>query len=355
MRQLHGSDAAPRPPLRHGSPHLPAVLVDDYNVELRDADGFLGDRANKAVFKTLVDKWRDRLRGIDYDPLNEIPTAELYKDKKDLEQVLLTGDLEAAGLLVGAIEDFSHQFCAVLHKILHLEKWRSTRRLVIGGGFREGRLGELVIGRTAVLLKGSGRRVNLTPIRHHPDEAGLIGAVHLAPPRLIEDFHGILAVDIGGTNIRAGVVEFGPEQDLGKAAVRRAEQWRHADESPDRKRAADRIVSMLCGLRDSIEDSDFRLAPFVGVACPGVIREDGSIDHGAQNLPGDWQSPDFNLAQCLESAIGGIHVMIHNDAVVQGLSQLPSMHHVNTWGAITIGTGLGTAHYKKVVPEPSDR
>ncbi len=74
-----------------------------------------------------------------------------------------------------------------------------------------------------------------------------------------------------------------------------------------------------------------------------------------QNLPGDWQSPDFNLAQCLESAIGGIHVMIHNDAVVQGLSQLPSMHHVNAWGAITIGTGLGTAHYKKVVPEPSDR
>jgi len=27
-------------------------------------------------------------------------------------------------------------------------------------------------------------------------------------------------------------------------------------------------------------------APFIGIACPGVINEDGSIAKGAQNLPG---------------------------------------------------------------------
>jgi hypothetical protein len=71
----------------------------------------------------------------------------------------------------------------------------------------------------------------------------------------------------------------------GKARVRRVRAVREA---------VARLVSMLRTLRSS-EDADFHLAPFVGVACPGVIREDGSIERGGQNLPGDWKSPDFNL------------------------------------------------------------
>jgi ROK family len=333
------------PPTRHGSSDLRAVIVDDYNIELRDAEGFLGDRANKSAFKSIVDNWRDRLRKINGDPLDEIATTELYKNKRSLERILLGGKVEAAGLLLGAIEDFSRQLCVVLHRVLDLGKWQSTQRLVIGGGFREGRLGELVIGRVAVLLKASGREVALTPVRYHPDEAGLIGSIHLAPHRAIRDFQGMLAVDIGGTNIRAGVVEFGPGRDLGKARVRRSVQWRHADECPDREQAVDRLVSMLRTLRSS-EDSDFRLAPFVGIACPGVIRQDGSIERGGQNLPGDWDSPDFNLVRRIEGAIDGACVLMHNDAVVQGLSELPFMRDVNTWGAVTIGTGLGNALYR---------
>jgi predicted NBD/HSP70 family sugar kinase len=102
---------------------------------------------------------------------------------------------------------------------------------------------------------------------------------------------------------------------------------------------------MLRTLRSS-EDSDFRLAPFVGIACPGVIRQDGSIERGGQNLPGDWDSPDFNLVRRIEGAIDGACVLMHNDAVVQGLSELPFMRDVNTWGAVTIGTGLGNALYR---------
>ena len=36
---------------------------------------------------------------------------------------------------------------------------------------------------------------------------GCVGAVHLAPAWMFEAHDAILAVDIGGTNIRAGVVE----------------------------------------------------------------------------------------------------------------------------------------------------
>ena len=33
----------------------------------------------------------------------------------------------------------------------------------------------------------------------------------------------------------------------------------------------------------------FKLAPFIGIGCPGMIEPDGSIDRGAQNLPGNWE------------------------------------------------------------------
>lgn len=34
---------------------------------------------------------------------------------------------------------------------------------------------------------------------------------------------------------------------------------------------------------------------------------------------------------------------MHNDAVVQGLSELPFMRDIESWGVLTIGTGLGNA------------
>jgi len=36
---------------------------------------------------------------------------------------------------------------------------------------------------------------------------------------------------------------------------------------------------------------------------------------------------------------------MHNDAVVQGLSEIPFMQDVKRWGALTIGTGLGNARF----------
>ena len=43
---------------------------------------------------------------------------------------------------------------------------------------------------------------------------------------------------------------------------------------------------------------------------------------------------------------------MHNDAVVQGLSQVPFMQDVQHWAVLTIGTGLGNAHFSnRAAPE----
>jgi predicted NBD/HSP70 family sugar kinase len=93
---------------------------------------------------------------------------------------------------------------------------------------------------------------------------------------------------------------------------------------------------------------NLNVAPFIGIGCPGIIEEDGSIDRGAQNLPGNWESSKFNLPAILRDAIPRIGdadtaVVMHNDAVVQGLSETPFMRDVAQWGILTIGTGLGNA------------
>lgn len=41
---------------------------------------------------------------------------------------------------------------------------------------------------------------------------------------------------------------------------------------------------------------------------------------------------------------------MHNDAVVQGLSEAPFMRDVERWGVMTIGTGLGNARFTNRVP-----
>ena len=38
-------------------------------------------------------------------------------------------------------------------------------------------------------------------------------------------------------------------------------------------------------------------------------------------------------------------IVMHNNAVVQGLSEAAFMSDVNSWGVLTIGTGLGNARF----------
>jgi predicted NBD/HSP70 family sugar kinase len=210
----------------------------------------------------------------------------------------------------------------------------------------------LSIARADSLLKAEGCAVDLVPIRYHPDEAGLIGCLHLAPSWIFEAHDSILAVDIGGTNIRCGVVEtrWKKAPDLSKASVWKSELWRHANDEPTREGAVKRLVKMLKGLITEADAEGLKLAPFIGIACPGVVDHDGSIEKGAQNLPGNWESSKFNLPASLVEAIPTIGghdtaVLMHNDGVAQGLSEVPFMQEVVRWGVLTIGTGLGNARF----------
>jgi hypothetical protein len=335
---------------RHGAARLPSVDVDSYNIELRGDDGFLGDRASKGAFRKILDTLRKPLKKNGEDPLGN-KSAEAI-GKSALDEVLVGNDVEAAALVHGAIEEFAQELAYVTQRFLKTKAWADTERIVVGGGLRQSRVGELAIARTDILLKAEGAKVHLLPIRFDPDEAGLIGCLHLAPSWIFEAHDSILAVDIGGTNIRCGVVETRLKKapDLSKATVWKFELWRHADDEPTREGAVKRVVKMLKDLIAAAEAEGLRLAPFVGIACPGVINEDGSIAKGAQNLPGNWESSKFNLPASLVEAIPqiGDHdtaVLMHNDGVAQGLSEVPFMQDVEHWGVLTIGTGLGNARF----------
>jgi predicted NBD/HSP70 family sugar kinase len=334
----------------HGASRLPSVDVDSYNIELRDDEGFVGYRANKGAFRDILDVLRKNLRKNGEDPLGDDDTHELTKDR--IDTLLAKGDPEAAGVVHAAIEEFSQELASVIRRYLKTKAWRDTERIVVGGGLRDSRVGELVIGRAAVLLKTAKIEIELVPIRHHPDEAGLLGAAHLAPAWLFKGHDAIVAVDIGGTNIRAGVVQLNlkKSRELEKAKVWKSSLWRHADEKLKREQAVNELIGMIEKLIRAANKEDIGLAPFIGIGCPGLIEEDGSIDRGAQNLPGNWSGKDFNLPHAIYEAIPRIGddetaILIHNDAVIQGLSEVPFMTDVQHWGVLTIGTGLGNARF----------
>jgi predicted NBD/HSP70 family sugar kinase len=345
--------------LTHGSERLPAVVVDSYNVELKDDDGgFVGDRASRAAFGSSLERWREPLRKIGMDPFGDQDTKGL--GKKDLAAVLREGHPEAAGVVHGAIEEFAREFAAVTRRLLKVKEWRETERIVVGGGFRWGRIGELAIGRASVILKDEGVEAGLVPIRHHPDESGLIGAAQLAPSWIFEGHETIIGVDIGGTNIRTGLVGLNLKKapDLSKAWVEKAERWKHGEEKVKRDEAVEQLIAMLKTLIARAERKELRLAPFIGIGCPGRIEADGSIARGAQNLPGNWESSRFKLPQAVREAIPtiGEHdtvVVMHNDAVVQGLSETPFMQDVRSWAVLTIGTGLGNARFTNRAERPA--
>ena len=131
-------------------------------------------------------------------------------------------------------------------------------RIVVGGGFRDSRLGELAIARTEIILKAEGFKIEMLPIRYHPDDAGLIGALHLAPSWIFKGHDSILAVDIGGTNIRCAVVETTRKKtpDLSKASV-----WRSSGSPRSYLNRTSAVPSSNPNTRLSWPIAAFSLAP----------------------------------------------------------------------------------------------
>ena len=334
----------------HGSLWLPKVNILSYNVELKDNGAFLGDRASKKALAQILDKARKPLIKEGRDPFGDRPSAEI--GKKELDRALEKGDAETAGLIHTVVEEFSQEFAVVVRRLLKEKNWKNVERIAIGGGMRGHRIGELAIGRLSALLKGEKIDVEFVPISNDPDDAGLLGAVYLAPEWIFKGHGAIVAVDIGGTNMRAGLVAFDLKKSSGfaNAAVVEREIWCHREDDVTRDSAVASLIEMIVDIIRRAEKAKIGLAPFIGIGCPGIVEADGGIDRGTQNLPGNWASSRFNLPQRIVEAIPMIgeydtQVALHNDAVVQGLSEIPNMSDLRQWGVLTLGTGLGNAAF----------
>jgi hypothetical protein len=89
----------------HGAKTLPSVEVDDYNLEIEDEEGFIGDKASKGAFRRMLDEVKEVLRKDDEDPFGDKDSEDIRKKK--LDAVLAKGDAEAAAVVQSAIEKYS--------------------------------------------------------------------------------------------------------------------------------------------------------------------------------------------------------------------------------------------------------
>ena len=164
----------------HGSEDLPAVTVESYNVEIKDGEGFIGDRASKGAFYALLEEAR-RAGPRDSRTIRSA-TADGRDRQEALDKLLAKGDPEAAGAHSGRVEDFAQRARRgrpSLHAPEGVARGRANRRRrriqrePDRRARHRARLGHAEAERHAPWTS--------QPIRHHPDEAGLIGCVHLAP------------------------------------------------------------------------------------------------------------------------------------------------------------------------------
>ena len=108
----------------HGAARLPSVEVDSFNIELKDDDGFLGDRASKGAFRKILETLRKPLKKNGDDPLGKKSTSEIAKS--ELDEVLVGDDVAAAALVHGAIEEFAQELAYVTGRFLKTKAWADT-------------------------------------------------------------------------------------------------------------------------------------------------------------------------------------------------------------------------------------
>jgi polyphosphate glucokinase len=138
-----------------------------------------------------------------------------------------------------------------------------------------------------------------------------------------------LAIDVGGTHLKAGVLNAEGEMTAGPTRV--------VTPHPS---TPDTVVSALAELVAP-------LAPFqrISIGFPGVVRAGGVLT--APNLGNaDWR--DFPLAKTLSERLS-VPTRLANDATVQGLGVIGG-HGVEC--VITLGTGMGFALFEEGRPGP---
>ncbi len=133
----------------------------------------------------------------------------------------------------------------------------------------------------------------------------------------------LMGIDLGGTNIHAGVVT--SDGELVKSVVK----------GHDGTNVMQDVLRVIEALR-----SDFPDVACVGVACPSQVDKSRGVLLHAANIP---ELNDFPLVSFLEDATG-LKINIDNDATAAALAEgwVGMARQARTFMSVTLGTGVGT-------------
>ncbi len=147
-----------------------------------------------------------------------------------------------------------------------------------------------------------------------------------------------LGIDIGGTGIKAAVVD----TRNGRLATRRRRVRTPKPATTDAVAAA---------VREVVQAVDPGSFGAVGVGFPSAIK--GGVAMTARNLDGSWI--DARPAEIIGSALG-LRVAVLNDADAAGLAEVrfgAARGRPGTMVLVTLGTGIGTALFHDGVLVPN--
>ena len=113
--------------LTHGARRLPRVEVVSYNVELKDENAFLGDRASKGAFRRFIDEWRKPLRRIGEDPFGSEQSSN-----STICSLRATSSRSASCTGRSSPSRESLPSCFAVFSGL---SWKDADRIMFGGGF----------------------------------------------------------------------------------------------------------------------------------------------------------------------------------------------------------------------------
>jgi len=139
----------------------------------------------------------------------------------------------------------------------------------------------------------------------------------------------VLGVDIGGSGIKAAIVDL-------TAGVMLTERHRIETPKPAKAKAVGKVVRELV--------THFDWSGPVGVGFPGVVQN--GIVRTAANLHKSWVDLD---ADALFTKVTGCDVVMINDADAAGMAEMrygAGKNHDGTVMMLTLGTGVGSALFR---------
>lgn len=136
-----------------------------------------------------------------------------------------------------------------------------------------------------------------------------------------------IGVDLGGTNIKLGIVA-SDGRILKKISLRT-----EADKGPKKI-----IRNIISGIKELTEDSKYKISG-IGIGCPGVVTPGKGIVEKPPNLPG-WEK--VNIGKIINQEFD-VPVFVDNDANAAAIGELAfgSGKNYSSFIMITLGTGVG--------------